>query len=301
MITNDKKEKVHIPVMCNELLKYLELGQGSTVLDCTVGLGGHADAILQEIGPQGRFLGIEQDSQALEVAQSKLQKFDNCVLLQGNFRNIDAILARLKVKEVDGIIFDLGVSSLQLDSADRGFSFRLDAPLDMRMDRNLQLSAFDLINFLPEISLSNILKKYGEERWHNRISRAIVSERKKALIATTGQLVELIRRVAPYGHSKIHPATRTFQALRIAVNDELEALRLGLNKCVDFLKPAARICVISFHSLEDRIVKHQFRYFAKEGKLKIITKKPLRPTYKEAVNNPRARSAKLRVAERLAA
>ena len=288
----------HIPVMCNELIQHLKLDKKGTVLDCTVGSGGHADVILREIGPQGRLIGLDQDDEALGIAKNRLKNFRNCILVQANFRNMDAVLTKLAIDKVDGMVFDLGLSSLQLGNSERGFSIKLDAPLDMRMDRTLRLSAFDLVNFLPEVSLSDILKKYGEERWHNRIARAIVRERKRSMIVTTGQLADLIRRVTPYRYTKIHPATRTFQALRIAVNDELEALREGLNKCLNYIKSGARICVISFHSLEDRIVKNQFRQAAKEGKIKIITKKPIRPTEKEIFANPRARSARLRVAEK---
>ena len=293
------KEKLHTPVMCNELISYLELDKAGTILDCTVSAGGHAEAVLQELRPQARFIGIDQDRDALEIAKERLLKrFRNCTLMQANFRDIDAILAKLAVDKVDGILFDLGLSSLQLETAARGFSIKYDAPLDMRMDRSLRLSAFDLVNFLPEVSLSDIIKRYGEDRWHNRIARAIVRERRKSLIVSTRQLADLVRRVTPSRRARLHPATRTFQALRIAVNDELEALREGLKKCVGLLSPGARICVISFHSLEDRLVKHQFRNFTKEGKLNLITKKPLRPMPEEVCVNPRARSAKLRVAEK---
>jgi len=294
------KEGIHRPVMCKELVNYLNLNKGGVVLDCTVGSGGHTEAILKEIGPQGKLIGIDQDHHALDAARDKLlERFKNCTLIQGNFRNMDAILAELSIDNLDGIIFDLGISSLQLDSVARGFSIRLDAPLDMRMDSNLKLSAFDLVNFLPEESISDILKKYGEERWHNRIARTIVRERKKSIIVSTRQLADLVRRVTPSKYTRIHPATRTFQALRIAVNDELMALREGLNKCVSYLRKGARVCVVSFHSLEDRIVKRKFRDFAKEGRLKIITKKPIRPTDEETHANPRARSAKMRVAEKI--
>ncbi len=271
-------ERVHKPVMCNEAIKYLRLEKNRTLLDCTVGTGGHAAAILKEIGPQGRLIGLDQDAEALEIAKDRLKDFTNCILFRANFRKIDEILNQLRVEKVDGMFFDLGVSSVQLDASERGFSIKLDAPLDMRMDRSLQLSAFDLVNFLPEVNLSDILKKYDSERWPTRIARAIVKERRRSMIITTGQLAELVRRVAPYRYSKIHPATRTFQALRIAVNDELGALREALDKCIDYLGPGARICVISFHSLEDRIVKNKFRQAAKEGKLNIITKKPISPT-----------------------
>lgn len=292
------REKLHIPVMSREILKYLNLQEGSTVIDCTVGLGGHAETILEEIGPRGQLIGIDLDRDALDEAEKRLSRFDNYQLVQNNFRNIDSVLAALRISNIDGIILDLGVSSLQLDEPSRGFSFKNDAPLDMRMDKDLQLSAFDLVNFLPQESLADILKKYGQERWHNRIARAILRERKKEAIVTTKQLAQLVRQVVPSRYSRIHPATRTFQALRIAVNDELEALREVLNKCVEFIKPGARICVISFHSLEDGIVKHLFRKLGKEGRIDIITKKPLTPSEEEVGENPRARSAKMRTAER---
>jgi 16S rRNA (cytosine1402-N4)-methyltransferase len=188
----------HIPVMCKELIGYLRLNKGKTVLDCTVGSGGHAEAILQEIGPQGRLIGIDLDGDALDIAKDRLKRFTNCILIQANFRDIDEILGTLKIDKVDGIIFDLGVSSMQLETVTRGFSIRQDGPLDMRMDKNLQLSAFDLVNFFPETGLSDILKRYGEERWHNRIARAIVRERKKSMIISTGQLADLVKRITPY-------------------------------------------------------------------------------------------------------
>ncbi|MFC1699137.1 16S rRNA (cytosine(1402)-N(4))-methyltransferase RsmH [Candidatus Omnitrophota bacterium] len=293
------KSELHTPVMCREAINYLNLEQGATVLDCTVGLGGHTAALLRQIGPEGRLIGLDQDQQSLELVKNKLNKFANCSLIQANFRKLDQILIDLGMPKVDGIIFDLGLSSLQLETKIRGFSFRLEAPLDMRMDQQLRVSAFDLVNFLPQEGLSSILRRYGQERWHNRIARGIVRERKKAMIATTRQLADLIQRAVPRKYSAIHPATRTFQALRIAVNDELEALAEGLTKAIDFVKAGGRICVISFHSLEDRIVKHQFRDFAKQGRLKILTKKPIRPEPEELAANPRARSAKLRAAEKI--
>ncbi|MBN2097233.1 MAG: 16S rRNA (cytosine(1402)-N(4))-methyltransferase RsmH [Candidatus Omnitrophica bacterium] len=289
----------HIPVMCTEILEYLKLGRDQTILDCTLGLAAHAEAILQQLGPGGRLIGIDQDQEALQAAKDRLGQFNNCILLQGNFRNIDIILDQLKIDKVDAIVFDLGVSSLHLDQATRGFSFKLDAPLDMRMDKSLRLSAFDLVNFLPQEKLSDILRRFGEVRWHHRIARAIVRERKKTPIVNTAQLADLISRVTPRRIARIHPATTTFQALRIAVNDELEALKEALVKCLDYARVGARICVISFHSLEDRIVKMQFRALASEGKLRIITKKPLKPTEQEIRSNPRSRSAKLRVGERI--
>lgn len=294
-----QSHKFHLPVMRKEIVEYLQLNKGQIVLDCTIGAGGHASELLELLGPSGRLIGIDQDQEAIDAAKSRLSNFNNYTLVQGNFRRIDQILAQLKVDKVNGMIFDLGISSMQLSAPNRGFSFNLDAPLDMRMDKSLQLSAFDLVNFLPEMRLAEILRKYGQDRWSNRITRAIVRERKKSIIVNTGQLVDVIKRSVPSRYTRIHPATRTFQALRIAVNDELGALEEALEKCIDHVAVGARICVISFHSLEDRIVKHQFRKFAKEEKLRIITKRPLRPTDQEAAANRRARSAKLRVAERI--
>lgn len=295
----EERNSEHIPVMLNELIEYLNPQKGQTILDCTVGCGGHAQAVLKVIGASGRFIGVDRDSEALKVAQNRLSNFPNISLIQANFRNIDTILKGAGIDKVDGIIFDVGVSSLHLNSPERGFSIRHNGPLDMRMDKGMRLSAFDLVNFMPETDLCEIFKKYGEERWHRRIARAIVRERKKTRIATTAQLSALIAGVVPGRYGRIHPATRTFQALRIAVNDELEALREALPKCSDLVFPGRRICVISFHSLEDRIVKEQFRNLSREGQLQLITKKPVVPTDQEIVQNPRARSAKLRVGEKM--
>jgi len=204
------------------------------------------------------------------------------------------------VKRVDGILFDLGLSSFQLDNPERGFSFRQEGPLDMRMDRHSYISAYDLINNLNEDEISSLLRNFGEERWHNRIARYLVYERQKHPIATTTELSEVIVRALPhkYRYFRIHPATRTFQAVRIAVNRELETFETSLQKTMDFLNKSARICVISFHSLEDRIAKLEFRKFAKDGLINIITAKPLTPGLSEIRDNPSSRSAKLRVAER---
>ncbi|MFH1245844.1 MAG: 16S rRNA (cytosine(1402)-N(4))-methyltransferase RsmH, partial [Candidatus Omnitrophota bacterium] len=285
--------------MLNELTEYLKLQEGQTILDCTVGCGGHAEAVLKAIGDSGRFIGVDQDKEALKVARDRLSNFPNSTLIHANFRNIETVAAGAGLDKVNGIIFDVGVSSLHLNSPERGFSIRHDGPLDMRMDKEMKRSAFDLVNFMPEPDLDEIFKKYGEERWHRRIARAIVWERQKTRITTTAQLSALVARVVPCRYGRIHPATRTFQALRIAVNDELEALREALIKCVDLVFPGGRICVISFHSLEDRIVKEQFRNLSREGKLQLITKKPLVPSDQEIARNPRARSAKLRVGEKM--
>ena len=221
--------------------------------------------------------------------------------MHGSFSDIDSLLAKANVSKVDGILLDLGISSFQLESAERGFSFQSDGPLDMRMDRCSYISAYDLVNNLNEEEISTLLWNFGQERWHNRIARSLVRERQKAPIATTAQLSEIVMKSIPYHnkHYRIHPATRTFQAVRIAVNRELETLESALNKSIELLNPGGRICVISFHSLEDRVVKFRFRDFASRELAGIITPKPLTPLMSEMDQNPRSRSSKFRVAERI--
>jgi len=258
--------------------------------------------LLEAVGEKGRVIGIDRDLDSLLFAKNRLSShLDNLNLVHDNFRNLDKILHDLKIDKVDAMLFDLGLSSFQLDNPQRGFSFRFDAPLDMRMDRSSYISAYDLVNYLSEQEISSILKTFGEERWHNRIAHFLVQERLRGPITTTAQLAQLVSRAVPSGFQfrKIHPATRTFQAIRIAVNRELEALDEALNKSLMFLRPKRRICVISFHSLEDRIVKRKFKLLYKEGMVSIITPKPVSPSQEEIDENPRAHSAKLRVAERL--
>ncbi len=291
----------HIPVMSQEVLEYLNLKPGAVVVDGTVGLGGHSVKIIEKIGEQGRLIGIDRDEASLGIAEQKLQSFGRSYqLVHDDFRNVDRILQRLNIHEVDAMLFDLGISSYQLDNAERGFSIKLDGPLDMRMDQKTFISAYDLVNSLSEKEISSILKNFGQERWHHRIAHNLILQRSKAPIESTRDLSEAILKAIPYRYqdNRIHPATRTFQAIRIAVNRELEALDILLSKSVNFLKTGGRICVISFHSLEDRIVKEKFRIWNKDGKVKLIVKKPLRPSEQETLNNPRARSARLRVAER---
>jgi 16S rRNA (cytosine1402-N4)-methyltransferase len=293
---------LHTPVMCKEVIEYLNLRPGLTIIDATVGLGGHARAILDQISPGGRLIGIDKDNESLELTKEQLKEYSPRLdLVYGDFRHIDKVVAELKLERLDAILFDLGVSSFQFDSGDRGFSIKEEGPLDMRMDRNAYISAYDLVNNLTQEEISNILSSFGQERWHNRIARAMVREREKNPISTTRQLSEIIIRSVPYakGHWHIHPATRTFQALRIAVNRELESLEEALKKSIDLVSKGGRIVVISFHSLEDRIVKNSFRLFANLGKAKIITLKPLVPTQQEIEENPRSRSSKLRVIERI--
>ncbi len=294
-------ETDHIPVLCKEVVEYLRPHDGGIFLDCTLGLGGHAQAILQAAGPESRLIGIDRDAQSLQMAEERLKPYlSQCVFVHEDFRNIDKILRRMQITEVDGILLDLGISSYQLNHPQRGFSFQEDGPLDMRMDQDSHISAFDLVNSLSEKEISSILKDYGEERWHNRIARYIIRQRSRHPIETTQELSGIVLKAMPPRKTwqRIHPATRTFQALRIAVNRELESLDILLDQCVDLLKAEGRIAVIAFHSLEDRIVKHKFRALAQSGKVKLVVKKPLRPGEEEGGRNPRARSARLRVAER---
>ncbi|MEW6170111.1 MAG: 16S rRNA (cytosine(1402)-N(4))-methyltransferase RsmH [Candidatus Omnitrophota bacterium] len=292
---------LHKPVMCQEVLGYLLLQEGDIILDATIGLGGHAREILSKITPGGRLIGVDHDKDALKIACENLKTYINDIeLVHGDFRNLDKILKKLNLNKVDGMLFDLGVSSFQLDNPERGFSFQVDGPLDMRMDKTNYISAYDLVNNLTEKELALILETFGQERFHNRIAHYLVEERKNSPIETTKELSRIIlRAIGRHSYQKIHPATRSFQALRIAVNRELEALSEGLGKSIDFLRSGSRICVISFHSLEDRIVKTVFKDLANKGILKIITKKPVRANFSETKDNPRSRSAKLRVAERL--
>ncbi|OGX23148.1 MAG: 16S rRNA (cytosine(1402)-N(4))-methyltransferase [Omnitrophica WOR_2 bacterium RIFCSPHIGHO2_02_FULL_45_21] len=288
--------------MCREAVKYLNLRPGLTIVDATIGTAGHAMKMLEKITPGGRLIGIDRDADSLLIAGARLKEFNQKVdLVHADFRSIDKILLGLNLKKIDGILFDLGASSYQLDSQERGFSFRYDAPLDMRMDKTSYILAYDLVNNLTEKEISDILWSFGQERWHNRIAKYLVRERTRQPISTTNQLKEIVLRAMPYkfSHQRIHPATRTFQALRIAVNRELEALSEALEHIPEFLKKGAAVCVLSFHSLEDRIVKHNFRENAQRGIYRLITKKPLVPADEEIKENPRSRSAKMRAAVRI--
>lgn len=295
-------ELVHNPVMLKEILKYLDPKAGETIIDCTIGLGGHSGEILKRISPGGRLIGIDRDSESLSLADKRLKKIGSSYrLIWDDFRNLDKVMSELELEEVDGMFFDLGVSSYQLENPERGFSIKFDGPLDMRMDRQSFISAYDLVNSLSEREISSILKAFGQEHWHNRIANILVRQRNKTSISSTRELTNIVLKSMPYKQrrSRIHPATRTFQAFRIAVNRELEALEITLEKSVSFLRAGGHLCVISFHSLEDRIVKNKFRQFAKEEILSILTKKPLIPQNEEIKINPRCRSAKLRVAQKL--
>ncbi|MEW6074952.1 MAG: 16S rRNA (cytosine(1402)-N(4))-methyltransferase RsmH [Candidatus Omnitrophota bacterium] len=295
------EKMLHIPVMRKEVMEYLGLAPGKVIVDATIGTAGHSLGIAERIMPGGRLIGIDRDKESLAVAAERLGEFsESCEFIHGNFSNIDSVLKSLGINGVDGILFDLGISSFQLDNPQRGFSFQEEGPLDMRLDRNSYISAYDLINNLNEHEISHLLWLFGQERWHNRIAHSLIQERQKHPIATTAQLSDIVMRAVPasYRHYRIHPATRTFQAVRIAVNRELEALELALEKAVTVLKRKARVCVISFHSLEDRIVKLSFRKAAAAGIVSIVTPKPRSPSDSEVQQNPASRSAKLRVAQR---
>lgn len=289
--------------MLQEILGYLDLAPGKLIVDATIGTAGHAQEIIERIMPAGRLIGIDRDEASLAVADERLFKHSGAYkLIHGNFCDIDKILASLNIKKIDGVLFDLGVSSFQLDDPQRGFSFQEEGPLDMRLDRTSYISAYDLVNNLNEEELSIMFRNFGQERWHNRIAHLLVKERERHPIATTAELANIVVNAIPARfrrrYYRIHPATRTFQAVRIAVNRELEALEIAINKAVEVLAKSARICVISFQSLEDRIVKFSFRKFASQGKLEIITPKPLTTKEAEIEANPSSRSAKLRVAQK---
>ncbi len=294
MSERDEVPRLHEPVMVDEVLRFLEPGPGKLIVDATVGTGGHAEAILER---GAELVGIDRDPYALEVARERLSRFgERCCLVQGNFRHLEEILREQGIDEVDGVLFDLGMSSFQLDDPERGFSFSVEGPLDMRMDPSQSLTAHEIVNRWPERKIAEILREYGEERYAKRIARAIVRSRP---IETTTQLARIVARCYPPGYHRIHPATRTFQALRIAVNDELDALREGLTAAIRCLRPGGVVVVISFHSLEDRIVKHTFRQRWIADEVEILTKKPITPRPEEVKENPKARSAKLRAARKL--
>lgn len=291
----------HEPVMVAESMALLNPSQGGLFVDCTVGLGGHARAMLE--AGASRVIGIDRDTDALQAAGQTLAPFvDRLELVHSEYRAITQILTAREIAGANGVMADLGVSSMQFDAEGRGFSFRRDEPLDMRMDRTQGPTAADLVADVEEEDLANVIFQYGEERFSRRIARGIVDARRTVPIATTGQLAQIVRRAVPHrGYQRIDPATRTFQALRIWVNRELEDLEAFVGDAVRCLLAGARFVVITFHSLEDRIVKHAFRALAAgEDALRVLTRKPVVPTDDEVARNPRARSAKLRAIERLA-
>jgi 16S rRNA (cytosine1402-N4)-methyltransferase len=283
------------------VLQYLRPEQGGLFVDCTVGLGGHTRALLEHGAAQ--IIGLDRDEDALARARDTLAPWrDRVELVHADYRALADVLDARQIDRIDGALADLGVSSLQFDAPGRGFSFQRDEPLDMRMDRSAGETAADLVARSTERELADAIFQYGEERFSRRIARAIVDARRESPIATTGRLASIVRRVIPRRGSRIDPATRTFQALRIWVNRELDGLDRFLEDAVRRLRAGARLVVITFHSLEDRIVKHTFRALAQteDTRVRILTKKPLVPADEEIESNPRARSAKLRAAERLA-
>jgi 16S rRNA (cytosine1402-N4)-methyltransferase len=315
----------HLPVMLPEVLEALAPRSGGLYLDSTVGLGGHAGAVLERLAPGGRLLGLDQDPQALEIARARLSEVaqrqqwsvpEPFHLEKANFTEAAAVLGRLGESSLRGALFDLGVSSLQLDRPERGFSFLREGPLDMRMDSDQPVTAAQLVNHLPEPEMARIISDYGEERWARRVAREIVRERERRPLVTTADLAAVVARAVPQTPGlTIHPATRTFQALRIAVNRELEVLAGALEACARRLEPGGRLVVLAYHSLEDRIVKRTFARLSGHCQcpprlpacgcgaaaiLRPLARKPLTPGVEELARNPRARSARLRAAERTA-
>ena len=287
--------------MVSEVVSLLEPSRGGLFVDCTVGLGGHARALLE--GGAARILALDRDHAALALAREALAAYgDRITLVHADYRELTQVLDAHGIATVDGALADLGVSSMQLDAEGRGFSFQRDEPLDMRMDQTQGATAAELIRTAREEELANVIFQYGEERYSRRIARAITTARLETPIATTGQLASIVRRAFPHrGYQRIDPATRTFQALRIWVNRELEGLDTFLSDAVRRLGEGARLAVITFHSLEDRIVKHAVRALERGGHaVRILTKRPLAPSDAEVARNPRSRSAKLRAIERLA-
>ncbi|RLJ70674.1 16S rRNA (cytosine1402-N4)-methyltransferase [Hydrogenivirga caldilitoris] len=289
---------MHVPVLLEESTDLLLGNGGKLYVDCTLGLGGHTKRILEK-NPEAFVIGIDRDEEAIELAKETLREFEGrFAIYKADFADLDAVLEAEGIDKVDGFLFDLGVSMFQLKS-ERGFSFQIEAPLDMRMDREQRLTAYRVVNEYSEKELARIIWEYGEEKLSRKIARAMVEYRKKKPIETTKELADIILSVYPerLKHGRIHPATKTFQAIRIEVNRELENLKEALEKTVDRLNKGGRLVVISFHSLEDRIVKNFFREHSQE--FRILTKKPITPSEEEVKMNPAARSAKLRAGERI--
>lgn len=302
---------MHKPVLLKETIEYLNPEQGDTILDATINGGGHAGEILKAIGDKGRLIGIEQDAKILEDTRFKFQDSsfkNNVILINGNFRDLDELLKNNNAEKIDGAIFDLGMSSAQLEESGRGFSFQKNEPLVMTFKSDINgsdLTARDIVNKWSEKDIADILYKYGEEKYSRRIAKNIAEQREAKEIKTTFDLAEIVEasvpafyRNPPAGGPRINCYTKTFQALRIAVNDELGALEEGLDKVWKFLSPGARLVVISFHSLEDRIVKNFYKGKKEEGEGNILTKKPITASEKEIMSNPRSRSAKMRAIEK---
>ncbi len=307
----------HVSVLKNECIEGLHIKASGTYVDGTFGGGGHAMEIIGRLNGNGRFIGIDQDQDAVENGRTRLEPYKNkAQLVRDNFSNISQIMKDLHIVSIDGILLDIGVSSYQLDTGERGFSYMHNAELDMRMDQRNPITAKRMVAEYSEKELARIIRDYGEERWASRIARFIVQEREAAPIETTGQLVEVIKKAVPKSARKDgpHPAKRTFQALRIAVNNELGILEQSIRDMAELLSPQGRLCIITFHSLEDRIVKQTFHKLehpctcppefpvcvcGKKPSIRVMTRKPIIPTEEEMAVNPRSRSAKLRIAEKL--
>ena len=306
----------HVSVLLNECIENLNIKENGVYVDCTLGGAGHSSEILKRLSKDGLLVGIDQDSDALKAAKERLKTYDNVKYVHSNFHEIDSILENLDIPKVDGILMDLGVSSYQLDEAERGFSYMKDAPLDMRMDKDRNFSAYNVINEYSEEELYRVIKEYGEEKFAKRISNFIVERRKKKPIETTFELVDIIKSAIPakMRRNGPHPAKRTFQAIRIEVNSELTILNKAIEDGVKRLNKGGRMAIITFHYLEDRIVKLKFRNLqdpctcpkefpvcvcGKKPLVKIITRKPIEPSAREVDENPRSRSAKLRVIEKI--
>jgi 16S rRNA (cytosine1402-N4)-methyltransferase len=291
---------MHIPVLLQEVIKFLNPQSNENFIDMTVGEGGYAMAILQYTAPLGKILGIDLDEESLKVAKENLLAFENrAILKQGNYKDVDKIVKEVDILPVNGIVFDLGLGTFQIEDSSRGFSFLRDEPLKMTFDLGSEMSAEKVINESSLELLTKIFQEYGEEKNAYKIAQAIVEERKNKKITRTSELVEIIEKTVDGRRNRLHPATKIFQALRIYVNDELNNLKEGLEKSVKILDKDGRIAVVSYHSLEDRLVKKFYKEKEKEGVLKIITKKPITPTKVEILNNRRSRSAKLRVAQKI--
>ena len=306
----------HKSVLLNETIEGLNVRKGKIYLDGTLGGAGHSYEILKKLDGRGLLIGIDQDEEALNAAREGLSEFKNVEYFNLNYIDFEKALDELGIEKIDGVLLDIGVSSYQFDNPERGFSYRFDAPLDMRMDKSLEISAKDIVNTYSEDKITEIIKEYGEEKWASRISKFIVQERKNKKIDTTFELVEIIKNAIPAGARRNgpHPAKRTFQALRIEVNKELDVLKNSIDKFVHRINPGGRIAIITFHSLEDRIVKNSFKHLEKDcicpptspictrnkkREIKIITRKPITASEEELKENNRSHSAKLRIAEKL--
>ncbi|MFU0823763.1 16S rRNA (cytosine(1402)-N(4))-methyltransferase RsmH [Clostridium sp.] len=305
----------HVSVLLNEVIEALNIKENGIYVDCTLGGAGHSSEILKRLSPEGRLIGIDQDTNAIKAAKERLKGYSNVTYVHDNFYNIDCILKELNIDGVDGVLMDLGVSSYQLDTAERGFSYMKDAPLDMRMNTEKSISAYEIVNEYSEEELFGIIRDYGEEKFAKKIARNIVSSRNIKPIETTLELVDVIKRSIPIKFQQGgHPAKKTFQAIRIEVNKELEILNKAVEDSIKNLNSGGRIAIITFHSLEDRIIKTKFKELqnpctcpkefpvcvcGKKPVIDIITKKPIEPSEEEKDSNPRSRSSKLRVAQKI--